>query len=204
MLSELLGKKKPAARQHNVAIAELALDLGRLKAALEEQVDEKCRVSLTLRKTSQRLDEIPDAFKDCEIERFEAMTRWDLHPEKYENREPEFGERRASLVKEQETLTGKREALATQYRQLDKQVSDLKYTVDQAERAVYEAIAGHLAAELNANFREQFIALWCCLEKLRDGCGPVVALDHALDMRTLDDATRVAGLETLRKAYDVP
>jgi hypothetical protein len=203
MLDELLGRKKTTRRQ-NVVIAEASLGLRTLHEARTELAEEICNVMITLKRTTGRLAELPDALETCEHERFRAMTQHELFPDRQKDREPEFAERRAGLLTEQQVLTGKRTALEVQRNALETQMGDLKRTIDIARVAMWEEITKHLSEGLGINFRSEVIALWTAVNQLKDGSNPVMALDRALDFRSFDDSLRISCLEKLRLEFDVP
>ena len=204
MLSEVFGKKKNSARPHHVAVAEQVIELRQLKTALEEQADERWAVMMSLQQANQRLDEIPAAIEACDHARFQALTQHELHPDTHGNREREFADQRAGLLREQETLTGKRTALETERGELERRVKNLKDGVIRTERVIWEAIVAHLAEDVGASCRDKVLVLWSACWQLRDGVAPVAALDIAFDFRSFDDASRIVCLEKLKAEFDVP
>ncbi len=205
MLSELLGKKKPAARQHSPAIAENILGVRTLHEGRNELAEEICAVLFTLKRTTRRLEEIPDALEACEQARFAALVKFELHPsDQGPNREGEFADRRAALLSEQSVLTGTRKELEGQKGQLEKQMGGLKEAIVRAEKSMWEHIVHHLAEDFSLHSRGKFLELWTACWMLRDGCQPVQALDRSFDLRLLDDATREACFERLKAEFDVP
>lgn len=204
MLSELLGKKKAPSRQHSPAIAEAVIGVRTLREARTELAEEICAVLFTLKRTTRRLEEIPDAIEICEHERFQAMTQHELHPDRQKDREPEFAERRATLLSEQQVLSGKRTVLEGQKGQLEKQMGALKEAIVRAEKVMWEHIVQHLAEDFSRDCRGKFLELWTACWELRDGVAPVQALDRSFDLRLLDAATREKCLAELRLEFDVP